>query len=104
MPASSGQTLQDRPVAILELADVAIAEAGGMSFRVLKKIENAHDDSVWTVAYGAGCFVSGSVDETVLTFDFPTRRSIAYSHACSFVAQSMGREGSDQTQVHVQRQ
>jgi len=37
-----------------------------MRLSLLQKLENAHEDSVWTVQWGAGsnCLVTGSVDET----------------------------------------
>ncbi len=59
-------------------------------FRVVKKIENAHDDSVWAVAYGAGCFVSGSVDETVC--DFPARSILRIA---SLIAYRIGFASDD---------
>ena len=37
-----------------------------MRLSLLQKLDNAHEDSVWTVQWGAGsnCLVTGSVDET----------------------------------------
>jgi len=47
-----------------------MSQAPAIAPRQLHKIENAHDDSVWSVACAGDCFVSGSVDESVKVWDW----------------------------------
>lgn len=47
-------------------------------YEVVKKIENAHEDSIWSVAWKKDKIISGSVDNTVKIWFYNFDYNFAY--------------------------